>query len=283
MGFFSFLAPIAKAVAPSLLGGLLGGKDKEEGLQVAVDPYGATRDSLLSWLNPQIGQPGKKYTGEMVAPMSEAEKQSQEYLKKYGNTELGDTFQQAKGEISKTLTNQYDPTTSPYYQAVKAAAADNLKTTKENIASDAAGAGRYWSGARLSKQGDAETQTTLGLNTMLGQLAENERQNRMNVIPKAMQLAEMEAQFPLQKATAYQTLGALPRSIQQALDTATQNEWLRSEVDYPMQIATMAGNIQTPPTYQQPAPSWQQQLMGGLGSSLGTALPELLSSIFKKK
>ncbi len=246
-------------------------EDKPGGTKVAADPYGRLREPLMDWLIPQIGQPGKSYTGEMVAPLSEQEGQSFDFLRKYGEQGDNETMKNARGEINKTLTNQYDPTTSPYYQAVKAQAAVNLDETQRNISSNAAGGGRYWTGARLEQQGKAARDSELGLNTMLGSLAEAERQRRLDVLPQAMQFGQAEQQLPLQQATAYQALGALPRNVRQAGDTATQNEWLRSQVEYPMQIANLAAGIQTPPTYQQNPPSGISQLLSGAGSAAGSA------------
>ena len=270
---------------PAALGALgggvaagLAGKKKGGGTSVAADPYGRLREPLMNWLIPQIGQPGKSYTGEMVAPLSEQEGQSFDFLRKYGEQGDNETMKNARGEINKTLTNQYDPTTSPYYQAVKAQAAVNLNETQRNIASNAAGGGRYWTGARLEQEGKAARESELGMNTLAGTMAENERQRRLDVLPQAMQFGQAEQQLPLQQATAYQALGALPRNIHQAGDTATQNEWLRSQVEYPMQIANLAAGIQTPPTYQQNPPSAISQLLGGLGSGAGQAGTMMLMS-----
>lgn len=255
-----------------------GGKSETGKVKVAADPYESVRTPLLKWLSGQIGKPGETYQGEMVAPLSEQENKSFDFLRKYGENGYGDTFNQAKGEISKTLNNEYDPTTSPYYQAVKAQSAVNLQDTQKNIADNAAGGGRYWTGARLGEQSKAARDSELGLNTMLGGMSERERERRLSVIPQALGLADMEQKLPLQQATAYQTLGALPRQVQQALDSAKQNEWLRSQVEYPMQIANLAAGVQTPPTYQQQAPSTIQQLLTAGGQGLATALPFLMMS-----
>lgn len=271
---------------PALLGGAAGFglskiKNKGGGTSVAADPYERVRNQLNDWLTGtgtpgqpgytpgQIGQPGKSYTGEMVAPLSEQEGKSFGFLKKYGEQGYGDTFKQGQGEISKTLTNEYDPTTSPYYQAVKAHSAKNLEETQRNIASNAAGGGRYWTGARLEQEGKAARESELGLNNLLGVLSENERQRRLDVLPQALNFGQAEQRLPLEKASAFQTLGALPRNIQQAQDTSSQNEWLRSQVEYPLEIAKLASNVQTPPTYQQKPPSGLEQLLTGAGSTAG--------------
>ena len=275
---------------PGMIKNAVSGKDDGggKGIQVAADPYGRVRNQLIDWLtgNPkegtqgQIGRPGKTYEGEMVAPLSEYENQSFDFLRKYGEKGADDneTMKNARSEINKTLTNQYDPTTSPYYQAVKAQAAVNLEDTQKNIASNAAGGGRYWSGARLAEQTDAAQESERGLNTLIGSLSENERQRRLDVLPQALAFGREEQNLPLQQATAFQTLGALPRSIRQAGDTATQNEWLRSQVEYPLEIAKLAAGVQTPPTYQQQPPSAIQQLLTAGGQGVGQMLPWLIMS-----
>ena len=267
---------------PGIINNSTGGRNEsnKSNLRVAADPYARVRNQLINWLtgdpskgetSGQIGQPGQSYQGEMVAPLSEYENKSFDFLRQYGEqgANSSETMNNARGEINKTLTNQYDPTTSPYYQAVKAQAAVNLQDTQKNIANNAAGGGRYWTGARLAEQGDAARDSELGLNTMLGGMAEKERQNRLNVLPQALAFGQNEQNLPLQQAGAYQALGSLPRSIQQAGDTANQNEWLRSQVEYPLEIGRLAAGVQTPPTYQQKPPSAMEQLLGIGGQAAG--------------
>lgn len=265
MSFFSDLFSLSPI---SQISKAVGGGGDSKGVDVVADPYGDTRGNLLKWLNGQIGQTGKKYTGEMVAPQSNQENQSFDFLRQYGENLPGETFNNAKTEINKTLTNQYDPTTSPYYQAVKAEAARNQDITNKQIASNTSGAGRYYTGARVKQQREASTDTTNRINTIMGGLADSERNRMMGVLPQAEEMGKYEANMPLQKATAFQTLGALPRNIQQAKDQAQMEDWLRSEVNYPFQIGQLASNVQTPPTYQQKPPSMMDQLMGGVSSAL---------------
>lgn len=258
---------------------LMSKSSKNKGLDVAADPYGSTRKALLDWLNPQIGKAGPTYSGEMVAPMSDEEKKSMSFLNDYGNSAPGSTYASAKKNINDTLNNNFDPSTSPYYQAVKAEAARNSDIANKQIASNAAGGGRYFAGSRMKEQREAGVDTTNKLNTTLGSLAQQERQNQIAVLPQAMQMGLNDQQDPLKKATAFQTLGALPRSIQQAVDQANLDQWTNSNITYPMQIASMAGNIQTPPTYQQKPPDFMTQLMGGAGQAMSTMLPLLLMGL----
>lgn len=260
--------------------GLMGlTKKNKGGLDVAADPYGSTRKALLDWLNPQIGKAGPTYSGEMVAPMSDQEKESLSYLKQYGDAKPGSTYESAKKNINDTLNNNFDPSTSPYYQATKAKAERNAQQVNKQIASNAAGGGRYFAGSRMKEQREAGVDTANSLNQTLGSLAQQERQNQLSVLPQAISMGLNEQQDPLKKATAFQTLGALPRSIQQAIDQANLDQWTQSNITYPMQIATMAGNIQTPPTYQQKPPDFLTQLMGGSGNAMGSMLPLLMMGL----
>ncbi len=234
-----------------------------KGVSEVADPYAGVRESYLKWLTPEIGKAGPSYPGQLVAPMSPQETQSFDFLRKYGEGGItaSPTFQQGKSEISKTLTDQYNPATSPYYQAVKAEASKNLQDTQKEIASKAAGGGRYWAGARLGRQQEAASETERGLNTLLGTMAETERQRRLNVLPQAFQYGEAEAREPLQKAEAFQRVGALPRQIEQMLNTANYQDWLQANVDYPMQIAQMAQGTQQAPLYQQNTPGFIRELL----------------------
>jgi len=273
------LIPLIAAAAGFGGAKLTNKKEGNGGINIAADPYAETRKTYLDWLNPQIGQPGKAYEGNLIAPLSPQENQSFDFLRQYGEAGPSQTMQQGKAEIGKTLTGQYDPATSPYYQAVKAEAAKNLAETQKSISGKAAGGGRYWTGARLEQQQEAASENARGLNTLMGSLAENERQNRLNVLPQAFQYGQAEQQLPLQKATAFQTLGGLPRAIEQMVNQANYQEWLRSQVDYPMQIGGMAMGTQQPPVYQQKPPSAIDQLMSGVGSGMGQLAPLLLMGL----
>jgi hypothetical protein len=248
-------------------------------VSVVADPYAGVRNSLQDWLVGQMGKKGETYGGEFVAPMSDAEKQSQTFLNKYTQTPIPSIWSDATSELSKTLKGDYDPATSPYYQAVKAEAARNLDETQKNIASNAAGGGRYYTGARVKQQGEAATDMGNTLNTMLGKMAEEERVRRLQAAPVAMQAGQYEQALPLQQATALQQLGSLPRTLNQAYLDAVRGEWEKSTRDWPLSIAGLAAGVQQAPMYAQAgytqSPSMFSQiwnpLAGGVGQGLGTA------------
>jgi hypothetical protein len=215
-------------------------KKTEPEVKEVADPYKDVRNSLTGWLSGQVGKTGPTYTGELVAPMSGYENQSLGWLQDYANSGPSEMRTLAENEVKKTLSGSYDPTTSSYYQAVKAEAAKNLKDTQKSIADEAAGGGRYWSGARLGKQGDASVDTTNKLNEVIGSLADKERDRMTNSVSIADTLANESEQSSLKKAAALQTYGALPRTLSQAYDDATLNQWTKANYDYPLAIGNMA-------------------------------------------
>jgi len=245
-------------------------KQTTTGVESIADPYKDVREKLNAWLTGPtgIGQPAEQYKGEMVAPMSEQEKKSLGWLGEYETAGPSATRTAATGEIGKILGGQYDPTSSPYYQAVKAEAARNLEKSMSDIADVSAGKGRYMTGARVSEQGEASKDIALGLNTVLGQLADQERQRMFGVLPIAEQYATTEEEAPLRKTAALQEYGALPRAQQQAYDQAIYNEWLRSTQEWPLNIAQLASGVQQAPLYGQTGyqPSQFSQLVGPIST-----------------
>ena len=93
-----------------------GGKQTAS-VSVVADPYGETRTKYLDWLNGQIGQPGKTYTGNLVAPLTNQENQSLSSLDQYANRKTPSTFTAAKKQVEDTLGGNFDPTKSAYIRA----------------------------------------------------------------------------------------------------------------------------------------------------------------------
>jgi len=267
-------------VLPAVLGAMGGAgitalsqKGGTDFTQIA-NRFGSLEKPLTDYYSEKIGQPGPTYPGggkAAVAPLSPQEGQSFDFLRKFGEGDFGSTFGAGKAQIEKTLTNQFDPTTSPYYQAIKAESSRNLEDTQRNIADQAAGGGRYYTGARVARQQEASTERDLNLDTLMATLADKERERAIGVIPQALQYGQAEYQQPLEKAAAFQSLGALPRSISQAEKSFDVGQFQQSEVDYPKDIASMLSALLTgnQPVLQQNQPSGISQLMGGLGQGAG--------------
>lgn len=267
------------------MSGLFKSKETETpaSTQMIYDPYAGVRGKLSSWLEGKIGQSAKPYTGQLTAPMSDQEKKSLGYLDEYANQGQSETTKLASGEINKTLSGNYDPSTSPYYQAVKAQSVKNLEDSNERLKQQASMGGRYFGGGRVKAQADLEGDVTRGLNTMLGQLSENERQRRIDILPQAMQSGQYQEMEPLRKTEALQTYGSLPRAIQQSLLDSLYNEFVSSERDYPISIANAASGMATARPDYEYTPTQRTSQSSPWGpiaqSAISAALPAIFSMI----
>jgi len=252
------------------MSGLFKSKRQEPEYKTISDPFKDLRTGTSSWIQGQIGKQAAPYEGEMVSESTPQEKKSLSYLDKYAEGGDSDLTKAGQAEISKTLKGEYDPTSSPYYQSVKAEAARNLADTQENIASKAAGGGRYWTGARLGEQGEAATDVASSLNRMLGEMSERERDRRLGAAETAESMGRREEAVPFQKASALQELGGLERGIDDTRKQAIYNEWLRQQ-EYPIQMAQLAQPYATQqPTMAQVgyAPSFFDKMMDKINFSM---------------
>lgn len=250
---------------------LFGSKTKVPEVRSIADPYGAVRESLNNWLTSNIGKTNQ-YEGERVAGMTDQEKRSLTSLDEYANRKTPETTQAARSEVLKTLSGNYDPSTSPYYQAVKAEAARNLQQQNDLIASNAAGGGRYYSGGRMREQREAGVDMGNRLNTILGQQAENERQRMMQSVNQAQSLGNEESQEALNTTAALQQYGSLPRQLQQAALDKMYEEWNAANREYPLKVAELASGVQQEPLYGEVTkePSTFMKMYGEVNPFIGS-------------
>lgn len=257
-------------------------KESTPSVSAIADPYGAVRTPLVNWLGANIGQ-GKSYTGEMVAPATGQEQQSLTSLDQYANRQPSTTYNSGENTINQKLNGNYDPASSPYYQAIKAQAGQNLADTNRQIENQTAGGGQYWAGARAQEQQRASTDQANSLNNTLGQLQQQNEQQKVALTPYALQAGQQDMNAPLQTAAALQQYGALPRAIQQALDQANYQNWQSANIQQPLAIGQLAAGVQQAPLYGQNSysPSPFSQLMSGpLGQALGSTIPGMAANVF---
>ena len=259
------------------MSGLFGGGKKSSGeaqapsLQTFYDPFKTTREAVNTWLTEQTGKQGPTYSGDRVAPMTDIEKASQDSAAKYAaQPATGESLSLAQDEIKKTLSGEYDPSTSPYYQAVKAEAERNLADTNKQIADKSTMGRRYFSGSRVKAQADATSDVNIALNKELGAMSERERQNRLAAVPQAAAIDAQASNAEAKKAANLQTIGALPRELQQALMDAAYQEWMAANYDYPLNIAQIGSGLAArEPTWVQQGYQTQPSSSAGWGNILG--------------
>lgn len=251
--------------------GLFTSTSKPTSTQTIYDPNAPAKNAAAAYLAGQVGKTGPSYNGELVAPLSDAQNKSQDVLKDYANNPNsytgGQGYQDAINQLDKTVTGGYDPSTSPYYQAMKAEAARNNSLALQQVDNQAGMGNRFNGGARLQAEGNVNAQTANNENAILGQLSQQDIQNRLTASPQLAALSAAQTQMPAEVSQNLQTLGALPQQNQQAYDTAVLNQWMNQNYNYPLSIAQLAeGGTATPLTTSIPQTTTDYS---GLGSILG--------------
>ncbi len=167
------------------------------------------------------------YTGQMTAPASSYETQGLELLNKYLTSQPSSYYGLAGNELAKTMGGEYDPASSPFYQAMRTSQMANLEEAKKGLGSDLSARGLFYSPARTKGVTDLTEGVTNNLNLTLGQMAENERSRRLSSVPYAMQLGGIEENRPALMAQMAMELGSLPRELQRADLNAKYQDYLK--------------------------------------------------------
>jgi len=249
-------------------------KPRVETKVVEIPEYKKVRQKVANTLLGYIGSPAPKYPYQRIADFTPDEKEyftkARQWARQSG---LSPTYSLAKGEVTKTLTNQYDPTTSLFYKAMRDAALYNLQKSLDRIADFSAGGGRYWTGARARLQQEATTQTTNELNRILGNLAQQERQNRLAVLPYATSIGQYEEMLPLRRASVLQDIGELQRRLAQARLDEMYRQWMFENMQWPQSWLNLGlGMIQGEPiSIQNIVRPGRQSLFSKFAGPLATA------------
>jgi len=225
----------------------------------------------------RVGRAGQTYPGPLVAALSEFEetglKGLGDYLGRPPATE-GKLYTSAVDEIAKTLSGDYDPAQSEYYQAYRTAVMRELEESKDRLAARTSAGDKFFGGGRIATEGEMEESAVGDLALVLGQLAERERERRLGAVPQALSLTQYGEQAPVDRVAASQQFGALPRLIEQAeMDTEYQ-EWIRALNDLGIALDTATGLATYTPgviTTGGGNKAWVTDLsrIGGIVSALG--------------
>ena len=228
-----------------------GGDYQSPSMEMVADPYKRIRKSTEDWLVGQMGKPGPYYeAGKTVPDMGWGGEKSLEMMKKYfGNTTVPKSVGLAEAEIAKTLQSKYDPSESPYYQAMKAAAERNRTEALKMIDEDAGARGQRFSGARDELRKDAIVENANNMDRLLGEMTLQERQNRLAAVPQALQIASNQVGLPLTAAQGLQTTGEYDRNLEAARQQAIYNHWMQANYNWPMNIGQLGVSMQGPPIY----------------------------------
>ncbi len=271
-----------------------GKESKVEHKTIDYPDYARVRSPYSQWLSGEVGKTGPEYGDPKSVGVTETQKAGMDHLNQYAGQEgTPELMELGANEYRKTLSGDYDPSKGVYYKALRESAKRNLGETQKNIADYAGGGGRFYSGARVKQQSEADVDISNALNEILGQMTESERNRRFQAAPLAASLGEKIDLLPATRASNIMTVGDLERQVNQAALDREYNAWAKANYEYPLAIGALAQNFQAtkPPSTQTtvtPAqPSGFAQMMsavspmvggsGGMGSMIN---PSMFTSMF---
>ena len=248
MGFFDFLLPLLGA-APTIINAFRGGSTDQQEVQpqffdLRNEDTKRVQSSLANFITQYLPnfKPGQPFGGPLVAPISPFETQGLGFLQKFlDQPSTSPIFGAGATNLTNTLSGGFDPNTSQYYQALRDTAQFNRGRAVDQTNADLASQGRFFSTDRARQVGDINAQTGNYLNQVLADLANQERNRATSLIPAALQYEQYGQEIPLRRATAAATLGALPRTINQAELEAQYNEFRRQQAEKALPLGAAGG------------------------------------------
>jgi len=214
----------------------------------------------------RIGLTGQKYPGPLMAALSEIEEtglgELRDYMGKPPSTE-GELFTSSVDSILKTLSEEGD---EEYRKAYKTKMLGELEEGLDLLAARTSARDKYFGGGRIATSGEMIEDYLAELAVIQAEQDELAKERKLRAVQQALGLAEFEEAAPVRRVAVSQTLGALPRLVEQeGLDVEYQ-EWLRALNDMNIALDVATGLA----TYQ---PGYTTQTTGGeAGSAIGTAL-----------
>ena len=166
--------------------------------------------NLLKQGAPLMGVPG----------MMGYEPEGQEILGKMLEAGLPEGYHLGMGELAKTLTGEYDPFTSPYYQGLREASKREEEEGVGGLRRGSQLGGMFYSEPSQRTEAEYRARMGTGRQSLLGRMYETERGRRYGAIPTALQYGQYAEQQPYRQLGAIQQYGGLPRQIAGAQELA---------------------------------------------------------------
>jgi hypothetical protein len=237
------------------------GREKQDAPVSLMTPQQqSSQSTLLGRSTPlaesALGQYSQPYPGQLT---TEHEQKGLQTLGDYlGSTMPGDTpmMQGAQGELEKTFSGEYDPVAGTYYQAYRTAVLRELEQAKDRLAAETSAGDKYFGGGRIKETGELEEGATNNLAVVLGQLFENERQNRLNAVPMAASLTGANEAMTQGRVGASQQYGGLEFQREYG-DFLRQMQEMGIPLETAMSLSTH-NNEYYQPGYE---PSWFERVM----------------------
>lgn len=241
MAFWAAIPAIA-SIASNFLG-----KKKTGGETVGpVSQNQQLSDFVNQYLKNYV--PGKGYTGKLSAEASPFETQGLDFLSQFMNSPgTGELFSAGKQQIADTLGGKFmNPEESPFIKAMSNLSKMNLRDEIDASRARRGARGTYFTRSALKEEGNIENRSLANLDAIIGDFINTERGRQFSAVPIAQTLDQYEnVDLPLQKVSSSQTLGALPRLLEQADLERQYGDFQRQQKE----LAGVAGSAA-----QQPAP-----------------------------
>jgi len=240
-------------------------RDKQEPPVLLQQPWQTSgQETLFGSAQPSatnlLQKAGSPYPGSLTTPY---EQQGLQALGGYLDQPLPtqDTlFGAARGELEKTLSDQYDPAGSAYYDAYRTAVLRELSQAKDRLAAETSSRDAYFGGGRIKETSELEEGAMGQLAQVLGQMFENERTRKLSAVPMAQDLLGFQEQAPLQRIAASQQYGSLPFERE-------YGEYIRQMQELGIPLNTAMSLLTYRPEYYQPgyeaSPFEQEMQMAG--------------------
>lgn len=169
-----------------------------------------------------IETPEQKRMLSYLYNMPESYGQIEPLLQQYINQPQSQLVGLGAGEIEKTLTGDYDPYTSPYYQSLRRGLDIEKERGMTSLRQTAQQSGMYESLGRLINEARLTGQDVGAAGDILAGLQYQERQNRLEVLPEAMQYGQYQENAPIRKLSAIGSYANIPsQQAGQALQSYT--------------------------------------------------------------
>jgi hypothetical protein len=192
--------------------------------------YGVGED-LGSWVQKFLSMynPGEQYGGQLTAknPTSYESMGLDQLGGLLKQPATGDLFNAAKGNVMDTLAGKFsDPNTSPFIQAFQKLAGQNLQDQITTERGQRGARGTYFTKAGVDAESKLGERTQNTLNSLIQEFINNERGRQQTAVGQAKDLEGYATDSAIKRISASQTLGSLPRILEQADLENQYNAWL---------------------------------------------------------
>lgn len=230
-------------------------------------------------------QPGKAYSGDFTADLTGAENTGLAQLNQFLSApNTGELFKSANQNILDTVSGKFsDPAASPFIQAMTNLSKMNLQDSIDASRRSAGSRGTYFTKSAIEGENRLRERANTGLDAVIGDFINQERGRQQTANSQALafdKYANFDA--PLSKVTASQTLGSLPRLLEQADLEAQYADFQRqqNELSGVPSTAQSLFNSSTPyiPSYTTPVVQ-KNNTLGNIMDIIGNNEDKILSLI----